>query len=361
MKSIRIFALFFLVSFSSSIFPCTGFFVEGSPHPIVAKNLDWYFDQGLIFINKRNMEKKSDLIFNQKNLTWISKYMNLTITQDGRDFPWEGINEKGLTVNVFQLVNSIVPPSSDPRPAIELTQWIQYMLDTSATVNEVIQNAKKIRVAQTPRATPGPLPTTTAHYFVCDVTSKCAVLEYISGELIIHETGKDLSYPALANDEYNKSLSYFEHLTSVKNEETILNSSSNQSLNRFSRGAIWSKNYLKSDKNEVEYAFLGLENAAQDITHWRMVFNLESQILSLKTTKAPLIKSFDLNKFDPSCRSSVKMYDINQMTSGEILPKDFDDYNFENNLKLLSENELLSDKIRGVMAHYPETMTRCLE
>lgn len=366
MKHLRIFFLFIFFFLSFSGYACTGFFVQGSSHPIVAKNLDWMFEQGYIYINKRNVEKRAALIGKQNGVQWVSKYMSLTLTQDGIDFPWEGMNEAGLTVNVFQLPHSLVPFPSDPRPAIEVTQWIQYILDTSKNVNEAIQNAQTVRVSQTARENSDSYgPETTAHYLVCDVTSKCAVFEYIDRELKIYETGKNLPYPALTNNTYESSLNYLSsHLIDKEN----LDSSKTASFDRFVRATFWSENfqnYKKFGKTEVEYAFRGLQNVSQYYpymtTHWSMVFELDSQTLNVKTSRAPALKSIHLKQFNPSCTEPAQVLNVNTIVAGNVSTTAFQNYSDAYNQALLNQNDLLSEALKLEMGQYHSIMTRCLE
>ncbi len=362
MKSLRIFTALFSLCFLSNSFACTGFFLEGSSNALVAKTLDWIFDQGKIYINKRNMHKTAGLVGDQKAATWTSKYMSITLSQDGREFPWEGLNEKGLSVNVFQLIHSVVPEASNPLPAVEVTQWIQYILDTSANVSEAVQNAKKVRISQTMREEAGYQPETTAHYMVCDASSQCAIFEYNNGELDIYEKGKNLAVSALTNNRYEQSLQYYyEHLDDMND---VGNTKSN-SLDRFVRAAHWSRNALRYDTTEVSAAFRALRNVAQYnpqmSTQWSMVFELKEQKVHISTARAKALKHITLNQFNPSCLSPVKTLDINSRLSGNLTMEDFNDYSKVENQALLNENALLSFKLKKIMGDYPSTMTRCIE
>ena len=333
----------------SDALPCTVFFLAGSPHATVAKNLDWSSGRGLIFINKRNVRKQGALVGTQTPLTWQSKYMNLTLTQDGRDFPWEGLNEAGLSVNVLELDGSEVPPASDPRPAVEMSQWIQYQLDTSATLSEAIDHALEVRVA----------PSTFIHYFICDSGSHCAVFEYLGGRLIVHVSGADLPYAALANDAYAASVSYLKHLLETKTPREIVSGKSDFSVERFSRAAIWSVGY-SAGQDETAYAFRGLANVAESNTFWRMAFNLQAHVATLSTRAAPDLKSIDLMRFDPSCKTPVQIIDLNASLKGDASGS-FHDFTEAENQALLNASARLTPELRKTMGAYPATHTKCLE
>lgn len=111
-----------------------------SPNHVLAANMDWATPQGLILISKRDVQKTSALIpVPQVPLTWTSTYMSLTFTETGREFPWEGINEKGLVVNLLQLPKTELPQPNS-LPAINGLQWVQYILDTSWGSSESVQH-----------------------------------------------------------------------------------------------------------------------------------------------------------------------------------------------------------------------------
>lgn len=62
-------------------------FGDGS---VVARNHDWYFGDGLIFVNKRGIEKTA--ISFDEPLRWTSKYGSVSFTQYGRELPLAGMN-----------------------------------------------------------------------------------------------------------------------------------------------------------------------------------------------------------------------------------------------------------------------------
>jgi penicillin V acylase-like amidase (Ntn superfamily) len=328
---------------------CTAFFVKGSPTAVIAKNLDWYSGLGAIYINKRHVQKRSVFVVPQIPLSWTSTLMSVTYTQSGRDFPWEGMNEAGLSVHGLQLLSSVVPPTTDPRPAVEFVEWMQYILDTSGTVNEAIVNAQKTRVA----------PSTTVHYFLCDASSACAVLEYLGGQLVVHQSGNDLPYPAISNNTYADSLNYLQTELGETSAASILTKPSFKSLDRFARAALWSQNFSPAE-NAVNYAFAGLRNAWESDTFWMMVHDLKARVAYLSTAGAPAVKWIDLSKFQPGCASGTEMLDINAQISGDASAY-FTPYSAAQNLAVVNQNTLLTPGAKAVIGAYPETYTHCTE
>ncbi len=334
-------------------FSCTVFFEQGSPSAVVAKNFDYFSGQGVIYINKRHVRKQAILIGGQNPLKWSSKYMSLTLTQSGLEFPFEGMNEMGLSVNSLRLLPTQNPPTVDSKPGIEMLQWIQYILDTSSTVDEAISNAGKVRVAVL----------STLHYFVCDQQGSCASFENIDGQLHIQKTNTDRPYSALANSSYANSLSYLEVNRGQVNGLAILSNPSMRSLDRFSRAALFSVQ-VPSKVDEIEYAFSSLKNLSQVLpteqTYWSMAFALKTNTVYLKTFKSPQLKSVQLSKFDPSCRSGTQMLDLNSLQVGDVATN-FVSYTESANQALIEANPQLSSAIKKSMENYPSQFTTCEE
>jgi choloylglycine hydrolase len=278
--------------------------------------------------------------------------MSLTLSETGRDFPWDGLNEAGLSVMALALQETAIPPSTDPRPSIDSVQWLQYILDSSATLREAISNAERIRVGDHSQV----------HYFICDAVGECGVLEYLKGQLVIH-TGSTLPYFALANNTYSDSLVYLERLFQSVTPMAILNKVSNQSLDRFSRAAIWSKSF-PTNGEPVHYSFNALSNLVEAgvpwPTQWRMVFNLKQQLAYLQTASAPRIKWVRLPAFDPGCTSGARILNLNAVATGDVT-RYFVPYTAEANRVLISQNKDLSPWAAAQIGVYPEKYTQCME
>ena len=305
-----------------------------------------------MFVNKRNVRKQGVMIGHQMPAIWVSKYMSLTLTETGLEFPWEGFNEAGLSVHILELASSRVPSPFDPRPALQMEQWIQYILDTSGNLNEAIANAQRIRVGVQ----------SVVHYFICDASSLCGVFEFIDGDLIVH-SGAALPYPALTNNTYAESLTYLIQQLNGSPPTEIMMKQSSRSLDRFSRAALWSSSY-SSDRSQLEYTFSALNNLQQMgaglQTFWKMAFHLRSLSLSWKTLNAPGLKSFHLADFNPDCSSGVQWLDVNSPLTGSVT-SEFQNDPKSTNRSFIEGSHRLSAEEKDVIGHYPETQTKCLD
>lgn len=281
-------ALYFL-SYSSPVFSCTAF--ADSQNMIVAKNFDWNQGHGILISNKKGWSKKSlSSVPKAQALQWTSQYNSLTFNQLGLAFPYNGVNEAGLSVEILWL-NKSEYSKNENFPIINELQWIQYQLDTAATVEEAITNAKNTWLSPF---------VAKIHYFVCDYKS-CAVLSYQNQKLVIN---KDLRIKALANDVYAESLQTWE---------------SGNKTERFSILASQLTNHPQPF--EIADAFNLLEKAHLPSNQWRIVFDKANHILNFKIAKDGLLKIFPYQKFlqEGSCHNQPTLaFDFSQALVGDI-------------------------------------------
>jgi penicillin V acylase-like amidase (Ntn superfamily) len=223
-------------------------------------------------------------------------------------------------------------------------------LDTSANVQDAIWNAGRVSIPAVIKD----------HYFVCDQTGECAVLEYLQGELVVH-SGAGLRYPALANTAYQNCMSRLDRRLAVGGSpEAILRGHSDGSFQRFARAALLSSRYSKGS-DELAYAFASLDNVADSGTFWNIVFSLKERTAYIKTAAAPKVKSIDLKRFDPRCSLPALMLDINSPSSGDVSSQ-FHPYSFKENAKSVAQfKPPIPPGMRAVIDRFPDTHTFCLE
>jgi len=142
-------------------------------------------------------------------LRWKAKYGLVGLDALDKDFLTDGMNEKGLVVGVLYLPGYAVFQPYDPARA-EISMGSQdlanYVLTQFATVDEVAEGLKKIRVVPVPEpALGGPAP---LHLTVVDPSGKAIVVQYLEGELKVF----DNHLRVLTN-----SPSFDWHLTNLRN------------------------------------------------------------------------------------------------------------------------------------------------
>lgn len=265
---------------------CTSVCLAGPDHVVFGNNLDWFIDDALLVINKRNVRKRG--AWGDDPPEWISKYGSITTNPRGNGFPNRGMNEAGLVVGEMWL-GATVYPDPDARPFVEIAQWIQYQLDTCATVAEVLATDKVLRIDKDGYK---------SHFLVCDATGACAAVEWLDGKLCSH-TGDVLKVKALVNSPYADCLAR-----------------GDDPSGRFAKAASLLEDYASDEP--VEYVFSILRATRQNHTCWHLVFDVRNLRLHYVTQRNPVVRSVCLRDFDLSCDEPTRILDINAHGTGDV-------------------------------------------
>ncbi len=314
--------MFFFI-FSDGGSACTTFILRSNEGQVFGRNFDWSFDDALLVVNKRGCRKKSTTRSEEKGqkAIWTAKYGSLTFNQYGRELPQGGMNEVGLVVEGMSLKETQYPiPDSRPYVGSSL-QWRQYILDTCATVAEVIATDKKIRITNTSRG-PG------VHFLVLDKDGDCALIEFLDGHMKIYR-GSNLPVAVSTNSPYEASLEYLQI-----NKPPIIDKWN--SIQRFITASHRLKGYDKdSEKNNlVDYAFNTLSEVSFDSTQWRIVYDNINMHAYFKTKTNNKIRYIHFSKLDFSPQSQVKILDANAKLTGDVT-NDFSVYSYDANRRLI--------------------------
>jgi penicillin V acylase-like amidase (Ntn superfamily) len=345
MKALFITLLILTLS-SDSVFACTTFCLRTKDRVLFGRNYDWDIGDGLIFVNKRGVSKGSTGGDFTNPAKWISRYGSVTFNQYGRENPTGGMNEAGLVVEELWL-DETKYPLDKTLPAIDTQEWIQYELDTSSTVSEALENARKVRIESEVKV----------HFLISDKSGNAATIEFIDGALVAH-TGKDLAVQTLTNDSYAKSLAYLK-VTSPER------ATGPNSLERFYRAARRTEAFAREARNEqeaVNAAFDILRNVAQGSgTQWSIVYDQIKRKIYFRTQQRPQIRTIDTTQFDFACGSDVQMLDANSTDSGDVTSK-FVSYTRRANRDLLERSFNGTDFLKNIpgsardfFAAYPES------
>lgn len=276
--------------------------------PIVAYNYDFPIGYGLVFINKSGLAKRSEVP--QSQAKWQSRYGSVTFSQFGRDNPMAGMNEAGLTVSQMWLDEARYE-AADERPRVGVLEWMQYLLDTSASVEEALARGAEMRIESR-------IP---LHYKLVDAAGNAAIVEFLDGRRVVSR-GDGLPYPVLANSSYSNSVKY---LTSIGQTTAPAGSGS---LQRFARAAASIKATAPDGIEPVGRAFATLASVAQpNHTRWSVVFDLKNLTVSWRSDKNAGIRSVGLADFDLSCQTPAKLFGVHEGGDGEDAAKKFRDYN----------------------------------
>jgi hypothetical protein len=287
-------------SFSIADGSCTSFCLDNGGKAVFGSNYDNVNQEGLLFVNKRGVTKTGwEAGTTGKYARWTAEYGSVTFSVTGApQLAWAGMNETGLSVSTMAL-GETRSPAPDERPPLINALWIQYQLDTCATLEEVLANDSRVRIADT-----------VDHYLVCDRSGACAAIEFLGGKTVFH-TGEDMPVAALANDPYRRSADAW--------QAGRLSSNS-----RFRVAADRVTGFQPMDApSAVAYAFetLGQECAGRESTRWSIVFDTENLRVHFRTSRNPLDRYVDFARLDFDCGTPAEMLDVNARLAGDISDK----------------------------------------
>jgi penicillin V acylase-like amidase (Ntn superfamily) len=289
--------------FTNSLFACTTFVLNDSTNLIYGRNFDWDIGSGLIIVNKRGLQKQAFVQPPNIPAKWISKYGSITFNQIGVDAPMGGMNEKGLIIAQMVLFESRFPETIEKEVVGEL-EWIQYQLDNSSTLQEVIENNKKIQIL--PVAVP-------VHYMICDSKGNLGIIEYLNGELVIKQ-GDDITIPVCSNMIYEQSktvIREYEPYGGTKpipvkwDNITDIVVTANTMINKYDK-----------TQDIIDYGFDILNAVGSSTrTQWSIVFDIANKTINFKTLDNKTTRIISMTNFDFNCSKEIQFLNIHESKS----------------------------------------------
>ena len=275
---------------------CTSFCLDNGGYCVFGANQDNPIDAGMVTVKRRQVLKTAwEPSTTGEYARWISRYGSVTFDYAGYQMAWAGMNEAGLMMSTMALMKTR-NPAPDARPPLQSPLWMQYLLDSYSTVQEVIASDALVRPKDN-----------ADHFLICDRTGACAVIEFLGGQMVYH-TGESLPVAALTNNVYEDSVKAWQ-----KGRPT------NESLRRFVIAADSVTGFEPtSAESAVEAAFDTLADVARHDNAWRIVFDPANLQVHFRTNRNPQIRTVDLAKLDFSCSAPILVQDIHADLSGDI-------------------------------------------
>ena len=294
---------------------CTSFCLDNGGHAVFGSNYDNEIWEGLLFVNKRGVTKTGwEAGTSGKYARWTAEYGSVTFNLAGVQLAWAGMNEAGLAISTMWL-GETRNPAPDERPPLVSPLWVQYQLDTCATLEEVMANDARVRIADT-----------VDHYLICDRSGACAAVEFLEGKTVFH-TGARLPVKTLTNHAYLKAVAAWQAGRLRDN-----------SLERFGIAADRVTDFQPGDApSAVAYAFETLDRASGQATgstptQWSIVFDSENMRVHWRTSRNPQVRSVEFARLDFDCSTPVEMLDIHAPLSGDV-SNELGRYTFKANLQ----------------------------
>ena len=310
----------FIILFAYPTQACTAFCLKKDNHLLLAKNLDWPINNGIIILNKKGL-RKTAYTDQKPKISWIAKYGSITFNQFGKEFPLGGMNETGLVIE--ELNSRGQPPNNKNLFKLNEFQFVQYILDNCATVDEILRLQDSITIQPV---------FINLHYLISDRLGNFAIIEFYDNQSHFY-FGDMIKYPILSNNLYKNSLKYISQFKGFGGDLVLKNE--NTSGERFVRVAkLLKKSENFAYQRPYMTAFSILDSVHQEDTQWSIIYDINEKQIYFKTSLNLIIKSIRLDNFDFSCQTPLLSLNINSIDSNEVKPR-FNNFTNEQNTELL--------------------------
>jgi choloylglycine hydrolase len=341
MKRIAITLIILLSFVSGQVFACSGVFVDRGGKCFIGRTMDWRTGHTNVVVNERGVNKQAKFLQDKSApAKWTSKYGSVTFNLDV-DLKWYvrflawiarintsaapscGMNEKGLYGGSFW----IHPPpaveyqAKDGKPSMNDWQMLEYVFDTSATVDDAINNIKKVRVSGFKEADFE----VDLHWLFADSKGNCAIVEYAKGKLKVH---KNPAIPVITNSFYEHSREYAGSYKGFGGTAVIPTASGEMTTeNRFLflskalsdlKGGVVGYKDIFGLMKPVTQTSVRHASTSQALTQWTAVYDLKNRKLWWSNRVNNTIKSVDVSKLDFSSSKKERALDSFADVNGDV-------------------------------------------
>lgn len=170
---------------------CTGLTLKAKDGAVVfGRTMEWgTFDlRSRLVIIPRGFDLQSPTPDDKQGLSWKTKYGAVGIDAVEKNYLLDGMNEKGLSVNLFYHEGLVEYPKYDPAKAtrtLDVLAVCPFLLTTCATTEEArLALADKTIVGSIVKEIGGAPP---VHLIITDPSGKAIVVEFTKGVTTVHE------------------------------------------------------------------------------------------------------------------------------------------------------------------------------
>lgn len=298
---------------------CTRVVYKGEDNLILtARSMDWKEDiKSNIWVFPRGMDR--DGAVGPNSLKWKSKYGSV-ITSAYDISSTDGINEKGLVANLLWLAESEYPTWNQKTPGLTIAAWVQYVLDSFATVDEAVKALEKQTFEIVSDKMPDGSRMATLHLSISDALGDNAIFEYIGGKLVIHH---DKSYQVMTNSPiFDKQLALNEYWKEIGG--TVMLPGTNRAADRFVRASFYTNAIPKTSDTRIGVAsvFSVIRNCSVPFgistpdqpnissTRWRTVSDHKNLVYFYESVLTPNTFWLELKGIDFSENAPVKKLNL---------------------------------------------------
>jgi penicillin V acylase-like amidase (Ntn superfamily) len=317
-----------MMALGDGLHACSTFCVHLAGGKYFGRNYDFEIGDGMVMVNPSGLRKQG---FEARGPRWTARFGSVTFNQFGRDQPMGGMNERSLVVELMWLDGTRYP-APDARLPLGVLEWIQYQLDTAATVQDVLDSHAAVRIR-------GGAP---LHYLVSDGAGRAATVEFIDGRLVAHSDAA-LPVRVLTNTPYREALAYL----SRGHGQMPAGPGSNE---RFARAALQIA-ALKAHgtADPIGALFTVLDDVAQANTRWSIVYDQTKRVIHFRTDTHRARRHVAFDDLEFGCAAGARLLDIDTKVAGDVAKK-FKPYTAAANLAFITRTYAGSSVTRGTPA-----------
>ncbi|MGZ3711725.1 MAG: hypothetical protein ACXVBE_08215 [Bdellovibrionota bacterium] len=343
----------------------------------------WYYEiDGAVTANPKNVQKTAELFGKEgPTLSWTSRYGSVSKTMHGLEFPMSGMNERGLMIQATVLSNEKFPQVPKGGFGLFSLQWIQYQLDTSSSLAEVIGKSVTLDTPVIPQGG------TDLQFQVCDL-SDCAVISFyeskavaqgsiglVEADFLSKKSSSDASkrwlLSAITNYTYAESIAVYDQC------KAFPCSNPDNSLDRFLKATQMVQHFVGFQATDLDalldevMAQLKQVDQGHPLTTWNEAYAFLPSSTGtrkmLMTYKAPTRPGEDRQWIDFSdiafdCRQPVKLWWLDLKKGGGDQTGSWAPHTRAAQEKLILQNaSLYPEQSRKLFVDYPFTKTKCLD
>lgn len=307
---------------------CTRFTYNGMDNSVITgRSMDWIdnlhtdlwaFPAGI---------SRSGNGTDKNSVHWVSKYGSV-IASGYKIAATDGMNTAGLDVNLLYLTGTIYAQPKSGNKNLAIFNWVQYMLDNYATVDEAVKDFGKNKLNLLVTDVNGRK--MDLHMSITDASGDNAIFEYINGKLVIHHSKQ---YTVMTNEppfEQQLALNAY-----WKRMDGKFLPGTEEPDDRFVRTSYYVNNAQKTADNQQQIAtvFSIIRNASipfelsKDPSHpnvyptlWRTVADLKNKVYYFEETNKPNVFWVDMNKLNLKSGAPTKKLSLDngEIYAGEV-------------------------------------------
>lgn len=298
---------------------CTRVVYTGTNAMVVTgRNMDWKTEMhSNIWVFPKGIKRNGEA--GENSLEWTSKYGSV-VTSAFEIASTDGMNEKGLVANLLWLPETQYQVRDKSKPGLTIAAWVQYMLDSFATVQEAVDFIEEGTFQVISSMMPDGSRLATLHLSISDATGDCAIFEYVDAKLTVYHNKE---YKVMTNSPtYDKQLALSEYWKAIGG--LIFLPGTNRPADRFARASFYINALPKTDDERIAVAsvFSVIRNASVpygistpdmpeiSTTQWRTVSDSKNLTYFFESSLTPntfwvRLQDVDLSENAPVLKLSV--------------------------------------------------------